>query len=256
MHYYQFNIGDYASHTAHLDELEDLAFRRMLDWCYTHEIPLPKDQKEIGRLIRMRTHCDCIANVLREFFTLTDEGYINNRVMREVGEYKAKSEKAKKSAKARWSKNGDSLDANALRTECEGNAKHKTLNTKQEPLTRESKQVALTGANAPSRGSRLPDEFQLPRQWGEWALDNSNLNHEQIRREGEKFRDHWLSASGSKGVKKDWLATWRNWIRRTEERTDKTWAEKNDDYQNKKADERYKTLSTASEEELKAWGLL
>jgi len=33
-----------------------------------------------------------------------------------------------------------------------------------------------------------------------------------------EFQDYWLSVSGQKGVKKDWLATWRNWCRKAEER--------------------------------------
>ena len=36
-------------------------------------------------------------------------------------------------------------------------------------------------------------------------------------REFEKFKDHWISQPGQKGVKKDWLATWRNWVRRSKE---------------------------------------
>lgn len=36
---------------------------------------------------------------------------------------------------------------------------------------------------------------------------------EHVRLVAEKFRDHWLSASGQKGVKLDWEATWRNWVR-------------------------------------------
>lgn len=138
MHYYKFNIGDYASHTQHLDEIEDLAYRRMLDWLYLNEMPLPSKAEEIARLIRMRTHCERIADVLREFFTLTEEGYINERVSRELAGYQEKSEKAKKSAQARWEKKPSKSeglgDANALRKECEGNAKHKTINTKQETL--------------------------------------------------------------------------------------------------------------------------
>ncbi|MCP4984979.1 MAG: YdaU family protein, partial [Colwellia sp.] len=47
MHYYQFNIGDYTSHTSHLDPLEDIAYRRMLDWVYLHESPLPLSVKQI-----------------------------------------------------------------------------------------------------------------------------------------------------------------------------------------------------------------
>ncbi len=68
MHYYQFNIGDYHSHTLHLSEIEDLTYRRLLDWYYLHESSIPLDLNEIARQIRMRSHSDCIATVLQEFF--------------------------------------------------------------------------------------------------------------------------------------------------------------------------------------------
>jgi hypothetical protein len=64
MHYYQFNIKDYKSHTDHLDLYEDLAYRRMLDWCYLHERPLPADETEVARLICQRMHCNRIERVL------------------------------------------------------------------------------------------------------------------------------------------------------------------------------------------------
>ena len=138
MHYYQFNIGDYVSSTQHLDETEDLIYRRMMDIYYSKELPLPVDQKDIARLIRMRTHSDSIATVLHEFFTLKKDGYHCQRADKEILAFQSKSDKARKSAEARWNKNKDlplkEGDANALRTECGGNAKHKTLNTKQETV--------------------------------------------------------------------------------------------------------------------------
>jgi uncharacterized protein YdaU (DUF1376 family) len=115
MHYYQFNIGDYQSHTAHLTEMEDLAYRRLLDWAYLHESPIPLDVEQISRLIRMRSHSDCIASVLQEFFVRTDDGWVSQRVEQEIEAVGAKKEKARASAKARW-------DANALRAQSEGNA--------------------------------------------------------------------------------------------------------------------------------------
>ncbi|HHZ70895.1 MAG TPA: DUF1376 domain-containing protein [Flavobacteriales bacterium] len=144
MHYYQFNIGDYVSSTQHLDENEDLAYRRMLDIYYSKELPLPEDQKDIARLIRMRTHTESIAIVLHEFFTLKKDGYHCIRADKEILAFQSKSDKARKSAEARWNKNKDlpkeKVDANALRTQSEGkakamlNTKQETLNTKQETL--------------------------------------------------------------------------------------------------------------------------
>lgn len=143
MHYYQFNIGDYKSHTEHLELMEDLAFRRMMDWCYLHEKPLPLDIKEIERLIRMRTHSESIAYVLKTYFDRTSQGYVNNRINIEVSKYQEKSDKARKSAQARW-KNKD--NANALQTESESNAKQEPITIKQETL---NKDIKITSAELP-----------------------------------------------------------------------------------------------------------
>jgi hypothetical protein len=40
---------------------------------------------------------------------------------------------------------------------------------------------------------------------------------EEEKIELEKFRDWARSAPGQKGVKADWDATWRNWVRRVRE---------------------------------------
>ena len=120
MHYFQFNIGDYARDTAHLTEMEDLAYRRMLDLYYRSEKPLPESIDEIARLIRMRTHCDCIAIVLQDFFELHADGYRNGRADQELERTYSKSIKARESAKARWNKNNDLANADAMRTHSDG----------------------------------------------------------------------------------------------------------------------------------------
>ena len=135
MHYYQFNIGDYYSHTHHLDDLEDLAYRKMIDYCYLNECCLPDKVEIIARKIGMRSHNESIANVLQEFFELGDYGYFQPRIMRDIEKYKSKSEKAKASANARWSKKPIKPDANALQTECEGNANQEPRTINQEPVT-------------------------------------------------------------------------------------------------------------------------
>ena len=127
LHYYQFNIGDYQSHTGHLSEIEDLAYRRMLDWIYLHEKPIPKEINEVARNIRMRTHCESIAIVLQEFFICTESGWVSDRVQREIAKAGDKSRKASESARARW-------DADALRTQSKGNATHNTLHITHKPI--------------------------------------------------------------------------------------------------------------------------
>jgi len=153
MHYYKFNIGDYASHTQHLDPIEDIAYRRMLDWVYLHESPLPDSPEQIGRLIRMRTHSECIAVVLQEFFVLTDHGWMQEKADAEIQAYNEKSTKAKASAAARWANKPIKSNANALPTESERNANHKPLTTNQEPLNNNQE---------PKEKINKKDDFMLP----------------------------------------------------------------------------------------------
>lgn len=122
MHYFQFNIGDYARDTAHLTEMEDLAYRRMLDLYYRAEGPLPSSIDEIARLIRMRSHTASIAIVLQDFFSECADGYRNHRADQELQNTYNKSAKAKASAQARWNKNKDLQKQDAMRTHSEGNA--------------------------------------------------------------------------------------------------------------------------------------
>jgi uncharacterized protein YdaU (DUF1376 family) len=104
MHYYNFDVKAYNSHTAHLDEMEDLCYRRMIDWCYLHESPLPKDIEKIAKIIRMRTHCERIADVLQEFWIEQEEGYFHDKINADIEHYRNKSAQSKAAADARWAK--------------------------------------------------------------------------------------------------------------------------------------------------------
>jgi len=64
------------------------------------------------------------------------------------------------------------------------------------------------------RGSRLPDDWQLPKSWGEWALQKRpDLTVDDVRNQAERFADYWHAKAGVNARKADWEATWRNWIR-------------------------------------------
>lgn len=148
MHYYTFHPKDYISKTHFLDPLEDIAYRRMLDYIYLNECHLPSDVAEIAKRINMRTHTDSIASVLSEFFYLTDKGYMNDRAEQEIAKYQEKSEKARKSANARWrnKEKGANADkelcesnANALQTQSESNANQEPLTTNHEQGTNNQK---------------------------------------------------------------------------------------------------------------------
>lgn len=89
MNYYPFHIGDYVSATAHLEPLEDLAYRRMLDTYYTTEKALPLDVAAVCCMVGAETEDQRIAvcTVLDEFFERTTVGWINRRCEREIAAY-------------------------------------------------------------------------------------------------------------------------------------------------------------------------
>lgn len=94
MRYYQFHIGDYASHTAGLSLLEDLAYRRLIGQCYLHEAPLTGTPAEIARDIGMRDQAEEVEFVLGKFFTLRDLGWSQTRITDDLAAFQSKQAKA------------------------------------------------------------------------------------------------------------------------------------------------------------------
>ena len=62
-------------------------------------------------------------------------------------------------------------------------------------------------------GKRLASDFSFPKEWEDFC--------QQTRPElspvktFDQFKDYWIAQAGQKGVKLDWFATWRNWVRST-----------------------------------------
>lgn len=85
MIWYKFHIGDYLTHTVHLSDAEDLAYRRLLDLYYMSEKELPLNTELVARKIRL--DLDITETVLDEFFEKTETGYFNPRCDAEIAKY-------------------------------------------------------------------------------------------------------------------------------------------------------------------------
>lgn len=64
-------------------------------------------------------------------------------------------------------------------------------------------------ARGRARGGRLPKEWTPDEALVEWTHKQGRSVEEFL----DRFRDHWAAQPGAKGVKLDWDATWRNWVR-------------------------------------------
>jgi uncharacterized protein YdaU (DUF1376 family) len=90
MHFYEFNIGDYAKKTQHLTNEEDLAYRRLLDMYYDSENPvLTTGLATLSR--RLRVDEKALKNILDEFFP---DGK-NKHADEKISEYHAYLERQK-----------------------------------------------------------------------------------------------------------------------------------------------------------------
>lgn len=90
----------------------------------------------------------------------------------------------------------------------EANAVVAVSDGEQEPT------AAQPAAAKAKRGVRLPDDWKLPKAWGEWALaEFPGWSADVVRMESDKFADYWRAKAGKDACKTDWAATWRNWCR-------------------------------------------
>lgn len=68
-------------------------------------------------------------------------------------------------------------------------------------------------ADRQERGTRLAEDWTLPTEWRQWALD-IGLRPFEVDREARKFHRWALNAKGDKGIKLRWDLTWQNWCER------------------------------------------
>jgi uncharacterized protein YdaU (DUF1376 family) len=204
MHYYQHHIGDFIKDTTHLDDHQLAAYLRMLWAYYTSESPISGDFEDVA--FAMRTDEKTVRLLLRHFFTETPDGWHHTRCDKEIADYHSKAEKARNSANARW-KNAD-----AVRTHSERNPDATVFDANQEPITKNQEPVIKKQETGKQRGSRLPADCLLPTDWFHFCKqERPDLVPKQVF---DEFRDYWIAQPGQKGVKTDWDATWRNWVRR------------------------------------------
>lgn len=139
MHYFQFNIGDYASHTRHLSPMEDLAYRRLLDLYYLKDGEVYGDEAEVARQIGLRDHVPEVTQVLQDFFCIgEDDRWTHDRCDAEIAKFREKSEKASNAGKASAQRRLNKRSTNVQ------------LTNNQEPITNNQQPVSSSNEDVSS----------------------------------------------------------------------------------------------------------
>ena len=224
MHYYKFNIADWNLGTAHLSLVEEAIYFRLINFYYDSEQPLPLETHTVFRRLRMASESVIAQQIIDEFFTKTDKGYIHERCDVLLKEYRktaknnrsngAKGGRPRKDAACEETQPKPSGFPPETQQEPKHNPNQEPLTTNQEPETSLKDLVPQQAATPKKRATRLPDDWRPGRDyWEAAALINKSITQEWFVATAHKFKDYWIAKSGKDATKADWLATWRNWVR-------------------------------------------
>jgi uncharacterized protein YdaU (DUF1376 family) len=214
--------GDYRRDTQHLSMMEHGAYLLLLAHCWDQKGPLPLDERRIFGICNARSNEEmgAVRNVLTEFFTRMEDGWYNRRIMREIERSEAiidkKREAGKLGARVTNSLKRKDIPARArhLLGKSSASDEHMPLNPTPTPTPTPTPRKTSANTVEPSfkvRGSRFA-LTGVPEEWRAWSAEHfRRLDADKIF---AGFRDYWIAQPGQKGVKADWFATWRNWLRR------------------------------------------
>lgn len=162
MNYYQHHIGDFIRDTARLNDSQCMAYLRLLWMYYETEEPLSGDVDAIA--FRIGANASDVHQILKHFFFEHEGMWHQSRCDKEILAFREKSDKAKRSADARWS------NANAMRTHNERNANEHVSDANQQPVTNNQVKTLKTAPDKPAFDPveiPLPDCIPRP-AWAEW----------------------------------------------------------------------------------------
>lgn len=99
MKFYKRFPGDIMKKTAGLTMAQFGAYDRLIDWCYANEKPV--DPEEVYIITHAQTPADRrdVDRVLSKFFTLTPEGYRQDRIEEEIADALPRIEAARENGK-------------------------------------------------------------------------------------------------------------------------------------------------------------
>ena len=200
---------DYFSHDTKArsdSKLVSLAMRQGMEglgvyWCIVEML-----YENEGRIMRteceriayeLRTHSDCINSVIYEhdLFQWDDEYFWSNSVLKRLKTITEKSDKARQSATKRWE------NANAMRTQCDGNAIKE----------KESK------VNKINIGDELPTEEPTTKRVKFTPPTADEVKAYMLEQGMDDLSQKWLAFYEAKGwligknKMKDWKASVRTW---------------------------------------------
>ena len=176
-------IEDHIDDMSIMTTLELGAFFKLLMICsrspsgYIHD-----DDSIISRYLGMGVNCWIgMKPIVMRTWQITEDGYTHPTVQhsRKISNIKRNNRLSKK---------------------------QKQSTPKSEPEKEQKKR-----GRVPMMSTRLPDDWELPEEWGIWA-EEEGLTREEVLSQEKQFFTYWTSSNARSPEKKDWKATWKMWV--------------------------------------------
>lgn len=210
-------VADYLADAAHLTAQEHGAYLLLIMTYWQRGEALPSDDKRLARIARVTNEeWSEIRETIAEFFDCSEDQWSHSRIERELLSVREKSEKARNAGRASAERrsNERSTDVeqklNVRSTDVQRTFNHTDTDT-------DTDKISFSAPARFKKGTRLSEDWQ-PNPDLIATATSLGLSAAQFDREIAKFRDYWASRAGSQGVKLDWDATARNWMRTAAER--------------------------------------
>ncbi len=207
MHYYQHHIGDFIKDTSFLTNEEVGIYLKLIWIYYDSENPLPNNLFELGMKTGTRDNQIVLEGLLEMFFVLDEENkcWHHTRCNKEIEHYKQQLTTASKAGKASALKRAMNKNSTSVQQTLNERSTDVQPTNNQQPLTKNQEKKTL--------GKRLASDSCLTKEWEDFCVEQRpELNAQKTF---DQFKDYWIAQAGQKGVKLDWFATWRNWVRST-----------------------------------------
>ncbi len=211
----------YLADTRHLTTQEHGAYLLLLMEAWRRkDCALPDDDALWARLAGLDMRgWKRIKNTIRAFWTLRDDGYLEQkRLVTERQYVSRRSERAVTAARAshqaRSLKLNKKVSANAVLEGVLGPCLEPAPTPTPIPIVSSPPRVPPKVAH--DKGSILPENWRLSNEGFQYAKSKGFAEH-IINEEAQKFFEYYTTACGHRAKRRNWPRVWQRWIRQCKE---------------------------------------
>ena len=206
----------YLGDTGHLTTIEHGCYFLLLITMWRAGGNLPNDDRLLARYARLGPRqWKRMKPVILPFFRVEGDTIFQPRLRDELIAVRQRSKRQRNNARAKYRKSLDTDSAMGVPNSSQNDASI-SITIKNPPP--DPNGSAPPRGDGQKKGTRIPDDFEPDDKLISFATIECGLTESEVRWHTNKFIDYWRAATGQKGVKRDWPATWRNWMRTESER--------------------------------------